>query len=74
MIRSTVMLDRLSHRQRRQLDKAFREQGRAGAAAWMIEKVPGYPAMFRECARAEIDKMTHMIDEVIAGLEEPQNT
>jgi len=45
-----------------------------GAAAWMIEKVPGYPAMFRECARAEIDKMTHMIDEVIAGLEEPRNT
>jgi hypothetical protein len=77
MIRSTVMLDlrdRLSHRQRRQLDKAFREEGRAGAAAWMIEKVPGYPAMFRECAGAEIDKMTHMIDEVIAGREEPRNT
>lgn len=77
MIHSTVILDlrdHLSYRQHRQLDKAFREEGRAGAAAWMIEKVPGYPAMFREGARAEIDKMIQVIDEVIAGLAEPRNT
>lgn len=77
MVRSTVMLDlrdRLSDRRRRQLDKAFREEARAGAAAWMIEKIPGYTAMFRECARAEVDKMTHVIDGVMAGLEEPRDT
>lgn len=75
VVRGNVLGDvrgQLSYRHRRQLERAFREEDMDGAAAWMIEKVPGYPSMLRESVRAELAQMTGLIDTVMAELDEPQ--